>query len=377
MAERMEPLAPGSTVGILGGGQLGRMLAMAAARLGLRAHIYAPPGDNPAFDVAHAHTAATWDDETALACFAESVDVVTYEFENVPLETATFLAGRVPVRPGVKALEVAQDRLNEKCFAAAHGVPTAPFAPVEDLASLGAALARTGLPALLKTRRLGYDGKGQVLLQPGEDAAAAHARLGGVPCILESFVQFSFELSVIAARGMDGHIEVFDLPRNIHEGGILRRSIVPAPVDAATAAEARSMATRLMEALDYVGVLAVELFAVPEETGSGMSGRGGGHMGLVFNEMAPRVHNSGHWTEAACSVSQFEQHIRAICGWPLAKPVRLADCEMENLLGEAVHRWAALAGEPGTVIHIYGKAEARPGRKMGHVTRLRPIGKGD
>ncbi len=377
MAGRTEPLGPGRTVGILGGGQLGRMLAMAAARLGLRVHIYAPPGDNPAFEVAHAYTAAAWDDEAALERFARAVDVVTYEFENVPLATAAYLAGRVPVRPGVKALEVAQDRLNEKRFVADHGVATAPFAPVDDAVSLGAALAKTGLPAILKTRRLGYDGKGQVRLLPGDDATAALARLGGVPCILEGFVPFAFELSVIAARGLDGRIEIFDLPRNIHENGILRCSVVPAPVAEATVSEARRIVTRLLEALDYVGVLAVELFAVPD--GEARPGTEGAveaeRLRLVFNEMAPRVHNSGHWTEAACTVSQFEQHIRAICGWPLARPMRLADCEMENLLGEEVHRWPELARETGAVIHIYGKAEARPGRKMGHVTRLHPAGK--
>jgi 5-(carboxyamino)imidazole ribonucleotide synthase len=364
---RSDILGPGHTVGILGGGQLGRMLAMAAARLGLRVHVYSPPGDNPAFDVAHAHTAAPWDDEDALARFAAAVDVVTYEFENVPLATAAFLVARVPVRPGVKALEVAQDRLNEKRFASSQGIETAPFAEVDNEADLNAAIARVGLPAILKTRRLGYDGKGQALLKPGGDAASAWRRLGQVPCILEGFVAFSFEVSVIAARGLDGRVEVFDLPLNVHENGILRRSRVPAPVSEATAGAARALAGRLLAALDYVGVLAVELFAVSTE-----SGRNDGEMRLLFNEMAPRVHNSGHWTEAACTVSQFEQHIRAICGWPLARPRRLADCEMENLLGDEVRAWRELAAEPDTVVHIYGKAEARPGRKMGHVTRLKP-----
>ena len=350
-------LAPGSVIGILGGGQLGRMLAMAAARLGLRAHVYAPEGDNPAFDVAHAHTVAAWDDEAALAAFADAVDVITYEFENVPLQTAAFLAGRKPLRPGVRALEVAQDRWNEKRFAADLGIATPPFANVERQDDL----ARVTLPAVLKTRRFGYDGKGQVLLRPGDDVAVAWERLGRVPCLLEGFVDFACEVSALLARGTDGAMIAFDVPRNEHENHVLRHSHVPSGLAPATERAALDLARRLAGALDYVGVLAVELFVVRDVNGAET---------LVFNEMAPRVHNSGHWTEAACALSQFEAHVRAVAGWPLPQPVRHHDCVMTNILGEEVHDWQRLAAEENAVVHLYGKRAARPGRKMGHVTRL-------
>ena len=358
-------LPPGDVIGILGGGQLGRMLALAAARLGLRTHVYAPEGDNPAFDVAHAHTVAAWDDEAALVAFADSVNVITYEFENVPLETAAFLAARRPVRPGPRSLEVAQDRWNEKRFAADLSIPTPPFANIETVDDLAAAAARVPLPAVLKTRRFGYDGKGQIMLRPGDDLAAAWERLGRAPCLLEGFVDFACEVSALVARGMDGAMVAFDVPRNEHENHILRRSHVPSGVAPETERAAQDIARNLAEALDYVGVLAVELFVVRDANGAET---------LVFNEMAPRVHNSGHWTEAACVVSQFEAHVRAIAGWPLPPPMRHHDCVMTNILGAEAHDWARLAAEERAVLHLYGKRAAQPGRKMGHITRLlRPV----
>ncbi len=362
MSARASALPPGSVVGILGGGQLGRMLALAAARLGLRAHIYAPKGDNPAFDVAHAHTVAAWDDETALAAFAGAVDVITYEFENVPLATAAFLAERKPVRPGPRALKIAQDRWNEKRFAAELGIATPPFANIETADDLAAAAERVALPAVLKTRRFGYDGKGQVMLRPGDDLAAAWEALGRAPCLLEGFVDFACEASALLVRGAEGATIAFDVPRNEHEHHILRHSHVPSGLAAETERAAQDIARTLAGALDYVGVLAVELFVVRDADGAER---------LVFNEMAPRVHNSGHWTEAACVVSQFEAHIRAIAGWPLPEPARHHDCTMTNILGEEVNDWPALAAEDNAVLHLYGKRAVKPGRKMGHVTRLR------
>ncbi len=353
-------LPPGSVIGILGGGQLGRMLALAAARLGLRAHVYAPEGDNPAFDVAHAHSEAAWDDAAALSRFAGVVDVITYEFENVPLSTAEFLAERKPLRPGVEALRVAQDRFNEKRFVADLGIPTPPFVNIETPEDLEAA-RRLPLPAVLKTRRLGYDGKGQALVRPGDDVAAAWEALGRVPCLLEGFVEFACEVSALVARGVDGRIVAFDVPRNEHEHHILRRSHVPSGLRAETERAAQDIARKLAEALDYVGVLAVELFVVR---------RADGAEELVFNEMAPRVHNSGHWTEAACVISQFEAHVRAVAGWPLPAPARHHDCVMTNILGAEADDWAALAAEEEAVLHLYGKRAVKPGRKMGHITRL-------
>ncbi len=354
-------IAPGGVIGILGGGQLGRMLTLAAARLGLKTHIYAPPGDNPAFDVAHAHTEAAYDDKAALARFADQVDVITYEFENVSLDAAALLAAHAPVRPGPRALEVAQDRLREKRFAKELGIPVPPFANVEREEDLEAALEQVGLPAVLKTRRFGYDGKGQVMLREGDDLVAAWEKLGRAPCILEGFVSFRHEISAIVARGMEGGMVAFDVPRNEHENHILRHCHVPSGLRAETETSARGMARRLAEALDYVGVLAVEFFVVVDEQGRER---------LLFNEFAPRVHNSGHWTEAACDLSQFEAHVRAICGWPLRPPRRHHDCVMTNLLGEEANDWQALAAEPDVVLHLYGKREARAGRKMGHFTRL-------
>jgi 5-(carboxyamino)imidazole ribonucleotide synthase len=352
------PLPPGSTVGILGGGQLARMLALAAARLGINCHIYAPEADSPAFAVAAARTIAAYDDVAALKAFAAKVDVVTYEFENVPAETAAVLDVLVPVAPGVDALKTAQDRIAEKTFIAGLGIPVAPFADVSDAASLEAALARIGRPAVLKTRRFGYDGKGQTKIHDGTDPAAAFAEIGRQPAILEGFVRFEKEISVIAARSWSGAIAVYDVPENHHENHILKTSTVPARISPAVAEQARAFGGQIIAALDYVGVIGVEMFVAGES--------------LIVNEIAPRVHNSGHWTMDGCHVSQFEQHIRAICGWPLGSPGRYCDVVMTNLLGDDIHRWPDLAAEPNVHLHLYGKAEARRGRKMGHFNRLTP-----
>lgn len=357
-AEALAPLAPGSTIGILGGGQLGRMLALAAGPLGLKVHIYAPEVDAPAAQVADAHTCAAYDDVETLRRFAAAVDVVTYEFENVPAATASVLAELRMVRPDAKALDVAQDRLIEKGYLNAIGLATAYFAAAGSADEAQAGFA--GPAMIVKTRRLGYDGKGQSRVTSADEAAATVARLG-VPCILESVVDFEREISVVAARGIDGRIEAFEPAENIHRDGILAISSAPARVKPSVAAEAWRIAGRLLEALDYVGVLGVEMFLTTEG-------------GLLVNEIAPRVHNSGHWTQDACAVSQFEQHIRAVAGWPLRPAVRFADCVMENLVGEDVNRWQQIAAEPNAALHLYGKAEIRLGRKMGHVNRLYPLG---
>jgi 5-(carboxyamino)imidazole ribonucleotide synthase len=355
-------LAPGDTIGILGGGQLARMLALAAAPLGLRTHVYAPAGDNPAFDVSAARTVAPYDDEAALAAFAAAVAVVTYEFENVPAQTAAVLAARVPVLPGPRALAVTQDRLTEKTFVNDLGLPTPAFAAVDDLASLEAAVARLGRPCVLKTRRFGYDGKGQALIRPETVLADAWRAVGGQPSILEAFVPFLREVSVIAARGADGDVVAYDVCENEHRHHILATTRLPATLGGAAAHAAIEHAARIATALDYVGVLAVEMFVVPGPDGER----------VLINEIAPRVHNSGHWTIEGAQTSQFAQHVRAVAGWPLGPARRLGRIEMENLIGGEADRWLALAGEPGAHLHLYGKAETRPGRKMGHVTRVLP-----
>jgi 5-(carboxyamino)imidazole ribonucleotide synthase len=358
---RPAPLPPGSTIGILGSGQLGRMLAIAAARLGLKSHIYCEES-GPAFDVAAHTTKAAFDDAAALDAFAASVGAVTYEFENVPLWTARHLARRVAVHPGARALEVAQDRLNEKEFISGLGIPVAPFCAVDGPAELAAAMQRVAGPAILKTRRLGYDGKGQTAVQPGADALAAWTAVGGKPSVLEKRIAFACEISALVVRGRDGAIGVYDCPRNTHEGGILRRSLVPAGLPAADLARAKEIAHSIAAALDYVGVLAVEMFYLGPEAPAAER--------LMVNEIAPRVHNSGHWTIEACAVSQFENHMRAIAGWPLGTSERHSDAEMVNLIGADALGWQKLAAEPGACLHLYGKREAREGRKMGHVTRL-------
>ena len=355
-------LPPGSTLGILGGGQLGRMIAIAAANLGYRCHIYGPDLDPPAGLVAAATTVALYEDEAALAVFAESVDAITYEFENVPAATVAFLEARRPVRPGAKALAVAQDRIAEKTFANANGAATAPFRAVDSRADLDAAIAAVGLPAVLKTRCFGYDGKGQATIRTAADVDAAFAAMKGAPAILEGFVDFVAEVSVIAARGVAGDVAVFDVVENRHRHHILDVTLAPAPgLDPALALQAQTIAHDFLIALDYVGVLTIELFVTRD-------GR------LLVNEMAPRVHNSGHWTIEGAESSQFEQTARAALGLPLGCPLRRGDAVMLNLIGDDVRGWARLLLAEGAHLHLYGKAEARPGRKMGHVTRILPLG---
>jgi 5-(carboxyamino)imidazole ribonucleotide synthase len=350
-------LEPEATIGILGGGQLGRMLALAAARLGFRCHVFAPGPDSPAFDVVHRVTCADYTDTEALDRFAADVDVVTYEFENVPAETAAFLAARVAVLPDPAILATTQDRLVEKTFVTNLGIPTAPFAEVSSPAGLKTAVERVGRPAVLKTRRFGYDGKGQVTIKNGCDAEAAWREAGAQPCILEAFIPFQREVSVVAARGQTGAVECFDVTENEHRDHILKTSRVPATLSQRDAAQARHVAEIVAQKFGYVGVLAVEMFVLREGE-------------LLVNEIAPRVHNSGHWTLDGASVSQFEQHIRAVAGWPLAKPVRYGRVEMTNLIGREVEDYRRYLNLPGVAVHLYGKTAIRPGRKMGHVTRV-------
>lgn len=337
------------TIGILGGGQLGRMLSAAASRLGLRCHIY-EPGAAPAGDVAWRVTTAPYEDEAALREFAESVDVITYEFENVPTSALDLLESLRQIRPGRRALAVSQDRLTEKTFLNEIGLATAPFADVPDQGGLAEATDRIGRPSILKTRRMGYDGKGQVRIGDGP------AEWTGAPSVLEGFVDFSAEISVIIARGADGQTAAYDPGLNVHEGGILRTTTVPCGLPVRLTTDAVLIAARIANALDYVGVLGVELFVTPG--------------GLIVNEIAPRVHNSGHWTQAGCAVDQFEQHIRAVAGLPLGDGKRHADVVMENLIGDDMARVPELLAQPRTQIHLYGKGEARPGRKMGHANRI-------
>ena len=354
-------LAPGGSIGVLGGGQLGRMIALAAAPLGLRTHVFAPDPHSPAFDVSAERTVAAYTDEAALALFADSVDVVTYEFENVPAETARLVAEHKALYPNEKALAITQDRLTEKTFLRDLGLPTPNFAPVDDRASMAAALGAVGRPAVLKTRRFGYDGKGQVLVREGLGIDQAVAMMNGQPAILEAFVPFRAEVSVIAARGRGGEFAAYDVVENRHENHILRSSHVPAAVKAETAASAIAIAKKIVEALDYVGVIGVELFVVDGPTGER----------VVVNEIAPRVHNSGHWTIEGAETSQFEQHVRAIVGWPLGSTKARGEVVMTNLLGAEATRWREILAEPGAALHLYGKGEPAPGRKMGHVTRVK------
>ena len=349
-----DPLPPGATIGILGGGQLGRMLALAAARLGLPAHCYDPDPQAPAAEVCQGATRAPWDDAAALRAFAAAADVVTYEFENVPPESLDLVESLRPIRPGRRSLATSRDRLHEKGFLASLGLATAPYRAVDSLADLRDAFAALG-PSILKTRTLGYDGKGQARLSSQADLRPAWESLGGAPAILEGLVPFDREVSVIAARGLDGSVAAYDPGENVHEAGILRTTTVPAPLAPSQRSDAVLTAARILTALDHVGVMGVELFVAGPR--------------LLVNEIAPRVHNSGHWTEAGCLVDQFEQHVRAVAGWPLGDGRRHADVRMENLIGPDVHRLPVLLRE-GAQVHLYGKAEVREGRKMGHVNRL-------
>ena len=354
----MPALPPGSTIGILGGGQLARMLALAAARLGLNTRIFAPEHNSPAFQVAASHMVAQYTDQYALVEFAAEVDAITYEFENVPVEAVAFLEKLKPLRPGSKALGVAQDRLKEKSLARELGAMTAEFRAANSLADLKRAVNEVGLPAVLKTTRFGYDGKGQAKIMAAADIEPAWAAMKYQPAILESFVHFSKEISVIAARGADGQFAAYEATENVHRNHILHTSTVPAAVEPELAVEAVFIAQRMAEALDYVGVMGVEFFV--------------GQDVLYVNEIAPRVHNSGHWTMDACVISQFEQHMRAVAGWPLGSTYRHSNVVMTNLLGDEAADWALLAKTPQTGFHLYGKAESRPGRKMGHINKLTP-----
>ncbi len=359
-AKPLQPVPPGGRIGILGGGQLGRMLALAAARLGLATHIYSDSAGTPAAAVA-AHTAnGGYDDERAIAAFAAGVDVVTFEFENIPLAAVDAALTHAPVFPPRRALEVAQDRWLEKSFLSELGLTVAPFAMVSSEADLATAMQTVGTPAILKTRRFGYDGKGQARLATAADAAAALNELAGAPAILEGLVPLAAELSVIAVRGRDGAMACYDCPANVHRDGILHTSTVPSGLPDAVHGEATRIARRIVTALDYAGVIGVELFLTQD-------GR------LLVNEIAPRVHNSGHWTMDACITSQFENHIRAIAGWPLGGTARHSDAVMTNLIGDDAAPWRDLATEANLGLHLYGKGQARAGRKMGHVTRISPL----
>ncbi len=363
----MPRLPPGATLGILGNGQLGRMLCLAAAPLGFRTHVYGPDKNSPAEQVATSSTIAAYDDEAALTAFAKAVDVVTFEFENVPANAAAFLSARTEVRPSYKALEIAQDRTLEKAFFAEIGAKTAEWRPINSEADLKSALKDISLPAILKTSRFGYDGKGQFKVKSEADAATAWSAVtGGQPvqsdsafAVLEAFVDFNCEISVIAARDASGAITCYEPAENVHANHMLATSTVPARVTPEIAAEAISIATRAVEALDIVGLLAVEMFVTP-------SGE------ILCNEMAPRPHNSGHWTMDACGTDQFQQLVRAVAGLPLVDPARHSDVKMINLVGDDVNSLDNYLADPAVHVHLYGKAEARPGRKMGHVNILSP-----
>lgn len=348
-----EIIAPGSTIGIVGGGQLGRMLARAASRMGYKTHIFTPDKDSPASHVATTTTIGAYQDTTALRAFGQSVDVVTFEFENIPAETLTMLETLVAVRPNPEVLFTTRHRLREKEFIRAQGIRTAPFAKVSTDAELQAALAQVGTPAVLKTTELGYDGKGQVVIKTVAEAADAWKKLGRTECILEGFVEFTAEASMIVARSTHGEMRCYPLVENIHQNHILHKTIAPAPFIDAHQDAAVKIAKKLAEKLNVVGLLAVELFVTGE--------------GLLVNELAPRPHNSGHWSMEGAPTAQFEQHIRAICGWALGDTTA-RNCEMINLLGDDWKQWEHYAKQPEAHVHLYGKTESRPGRKMGHVT---------
>ncbi len=359
MSARPPTLPPGATIGILGGGQLGRMTAMAAARLGYRTHILCPEADAPASQVSAATVQAGYEDIAALTRFAAGVDVVTYEFENIPLAPVEALAKLKPVRPSPAVLAICQDRIREKQALNEAGIATTAFAAITTAADLAPALARIPPPAILKTARMGYDGKGQARVRDLDEAKAAFARFGAAPCVLEAIVDFGCEISVIAARDLDGVVASYVPVENRHVHHILDETFAPAALPEAIAQEAERVATRIAQRLEVVGLIAVEMFVTRQ-------GR------VLVNELAPRPHNSGHWTIDACTTSQFEQLVRAVTGQPLGATARHSDAVMKNLIGDEVNAWPSLIAEPGACLHLYGKAAARPGRKMGHVTRLRP-----
>ncbi|WP_380053575.1 5-(carboxyamino)imidazole ribonucleotide synthase [Falsihalocynthiibacter sp. SS001] len=351
-----KPLETGATIGILGGGQLGRMLSVAASRLGFKCHIFEPGANPPAGDVAAHVTRANYEDLEALTAFAQEVDVITYEFENIPTEALDHLEKLRPIRPNRRALQVSQDRITEKDFLSELGLKTAPYAAVQTLDELNAALETIGTPSILKTRRFGYDGKGQARLKSNDDAPSALEDMAGAPSVLEGFIDFTHEVSVIGARSADGQVSCFDPGENVHRDGILYTTTVPARLTASQRMDAVLLTANILNALDYVGVMGVELFVTPQ--------------GLIVNEIAPRVHNSGHWTQEGCVIDQFEQHIRAVAGWPLGDGTRHADVEMLNLIGNDVEQIPTIAVEGNAAIHLYGKAEVKAGRKMGHVNRV-------
>lgn len=352
------PLPTGATIGILGGGQLGRMLSVAASRLGFKTCVFEPGGDCPASHVANFHLKADYSDTDALTHFAQSVDVITYEFENIPTAALDTLEAIKPIHPNRKALATSQDRLTEKTFLNDLGLQTAPFANVTSEAELEAAIETIGTPSILKTRRMGYDGKGQIRLKAGDTAAEIWPQMNNQPCVLEGFIDFSHEVSVIGARSIDGQVSCFDPGENVHTNGILHTTTVPARLSGAQRTDAVLMAGRILNALEYVGVMGLELFVTPK--------------GLIVNEIAPRVHNSGHWTQNGCVIDQFEQHIRATAGWPLGDGSRHADVTMENLIGEDMARVPELAQDQTVALHLYGKSQIKPGRKMGHFNQIRP-----
>ena len=346
----------GGIIGILGGGQLGRMLSISAARLGFRSHIFDPSPSPPAADVAHSVTCATYHDEAALCQFAKAVDVITYEFENIPTSALDTLEKFCPIQPGREALRVSQDRVLEKEFLNNLGLKTAPYAPIETIYDLKNAIKTIGVPAILKTRRFGYDGKGQTLVKMHGDAEKAFKAMQGQASILEGFVEFTHEVSVIGARNVNGDVACFDPGENVHRNGILHTTTVPARLNASERTDAILLTAKIMNKLEYVGVMGVELFVTSD--------------GLIVNEIAPRVHNSGHWTQDACVVDQFEQHIRAVLGWPLGDATRHTNIVMENLVGFDVKRAIELAGTKNVAVHLYGKAKINTGRKMGHFNRI-------
>ena len=350
-----DPLKTGATIGILGGGQLGRMLSVAAARLGFKTCIFEPMGDCPASHVANFHYKAEYTDTDALTTFAKACDVITFEFENIPTEALDVIEAIIPIHPGRDALATSQDRFLEKNFLTRIGLQTAPYAAVNDAETLEKAIDQIGTPAILKTRRMGYDGKGQSRLMSPDDAAQAITDMAGAPAVLEAFIDFTHEVSVIGTRSIDGAIACFDPGENVHRNGILHTTTVPAKLTPSQRTDAVLLTANILNALNYVGTMGVELFVTPQ--------------GLIVNEIAPRVHNSGHWTQAGCAVDQFEQHIRAIAGWPLGDGSRHSNVIMENLIGDDIDRIPEIA-KTNTAIHLYGKADAKKGRKMGHINMV-------